>query len=197
MSARIPPGYAEASVQFRLASDPEPMLVSLGLALAIGVTPDVAVTNEIIDLMGDQFRLFVCDDYTIGAGWVTFGQDGPDDIRVDGTQNPQNGSIVSDPLPNNGALLVRKLTALGGRRHRGRMFVPGIASGVVSGNGNVATATVNVAQAAMNTMLTGLTGLASLTGAALLHNSAPFNPTEISSFVVVPKIATQRRRLRP
>jgi len=51
-----------------------------------------------------------------------------------GTGFPIQGFVVSPSLPNNVALVVTKRTLLRGRSYRGRVFVPGLSEGNVTGN---------------------------------------------------------------
>lgn len=196
MSARIPPGFAEVWVQFGRSDDPEPMYIALGVNLAAGVGASQAAADSILAAVPPGLDNMISTDYGIGPGHVIFGQDGGD-IRIDGTATPVAGTQAGTALPQNCAVLFRKLTAVGGRRGRGRGFIPGIPEGNVTPNGSLTTAYRTTAIAAVQQVLTDLVATAEVTSLQLFHDTAPFQPTLITSLEVQPVIATQRRRLRP
>jgi len=100
----------------------------------------------------------------------------------------------------NTALLVTKNTSLGGKRGKGRMFVPGLSEGDVANNGIVLAGPLAGFQTSWNAALTQLQSLTLLP--MLLHSydpalgQSPQVPTEVTSFVPQALIATQRQRLR-
>lgn len=196
MSARIPPGFAEAWMQFNVTGDPENMYTALGLDLAVGVTATQAAADAILAAMQGAIDNAVGNDYTIGPGHVIFGQDGGD-IRIDGSTAPVAGLGVGPSLPNNCAWLLRKLTASGGRRGRGRMYIPGCIESGVGASGGVGGAAFTVLQAVGTNLISALEALAEVEDVVLLHDTAPFDPTDITAIEPSTKIATQRRRLRP
>lgn len=196
MSARIPPGYAEAWYRFTVTGDAEPMFFSMGLDLSAGVTASTAVANTILQAGAASLRSLISSATTWDDGYVIFGNDGGD-IRVDGTSAAVAGTGGASPLPPNCALLVRKQTGLGGRRNRGRFFVPGIANTGVSNAGVIAPATLTNYQNAALTWYTAVKGLAEVEELCVLHDSAPFTPTTIVTLEAQGRLATQRRRLRP
>jgi hypothetical protein len=196
MSARIPPGFAEAWWKFEISTDPEPMFTAVGIDLAVGVGATQVGTDNILAAGLDELRVFASSDYTVTGSHVIWGQDGAD-LRFDGSLPGQPGTGTSNPLPNNCASLVRKGTALGGRRGRGRMYIPGIAEANVSNNGTISTTPLATLQTAMNNFQLDIVNTAEVEALALLHSSAPFTPTAITDLKVQPRIATQRRRMRP
>lgn len=93
------------------------------------------------------------------------------------------------------AFLVRKLTALGGRKGRGRSYLPGVSEASLDDNG------LYVGQVASDpTVLTDfwpdLLTYLNLGPAVLLHDDPLDDPNEITAFVLDQKVATQRNRLR-
>lgn len=95
----------------------------------------------------------------------------------------------------NCAILLRKRTALGGRRNRGRAYIPPVfpSEGSVDAAGVIAGASLTAIQGFYDSMFTG-----SLLNydRVLFHNEAPFTPTPINLLQFDGLIATQRRRLR-
>lgn len=195
MSARIPPGFAEAWFKFTIASDPEPMYTSIGIDLASGVGANLTTTNLIISTAEDQFDDCISSSYVLNQGYVLYGNDGGD-IRVDSTNTPTNGNLAATALPNNCAYLVKKTTGTGGRRGQGRMYVPGVLEGDVGVNGEINSSPFSTYAGNFNSLFTNLVALADVEALCLLHSSSPFTPTTITGLALQTKIATQRRRMR-
>ena len=103
------------------------------------------------------------------------------------------GTVTGDPMTPQVAYLIKKLTALGGRRNRGRMYLPGANESKVDGSGNVSSAFVTTLQTAFDNFMTDL-GAADI-GFVILHSDGG-TPTDITGGIAEPKVATQRRRLK-
>jgi hypothetical protein len=106
------------------------------------------------------------------------------------------GAAVGAPLVPNCALLIKKTTASGGRRNRGRMYVPPVwpPETKVDGDGTIDSAEVATLQSQYDPFFDDLIG-ADLVP-VLFHTESPFTPTPITGFQVQSLMATQRRRLR-
>jgi hypothetical protein len=106
------------------------------------------------------------------------------------------GTGGSNGISSNVSYLVRKVTALGGRAGRGRMYLPGPTEADVNEAGAILGARVTSLQAALNDFLTQM--VADGDGPVLLHGvGSPIStPTPITSFSLDTRAATQRRRLR-
>lgn len=196
MSLRIPVGFGEGWWSFVLGGDAEPMLVSLGLNLQDGLVPSQTATNTILDSVKGNFAQFCGSQYTVFGHHMIWGAD-PGDITFLGTSAGTVGLRAANSLPNNCATLVKKTTALGGRRNRGRMFVPGLAEGDVDNVGALSAGFLLTAQTQAELIRTNLSGLTEVDSVVLLHQSAPFDPTVITALVPDLRIGTQRRRMRP
>lgn len=104
-----------------------------------------------------------------------------------------NGSAASQPLPNQAAVVVSLLTALSGRTHRGRMYIPQLSKNLTAGQ--LATADVDAICTAVKNYIAALNGsvggysvaVASTVSAALTH---------VTSVRVDSKVDTQRRRAK-
>lgn len=105
------------------------------------------------------------------------------------------GTAGTAPLPNNCAVLVAKISTSGGRRNRGRMYIPCPAETAVDGAGVLSTGERGAWQTAMNAWIEG-EFTAGWGSPAILHQTPPYAPTTITNLVVRSKIATQRRRMR-
>lgn len=105
------------------------------------------------------------------------------------------GTNSTNPMPLNCAILCNKTTAVGGRKGRGRMFLPPTLGTEldVDGAGNIAPSAVAVYQSYITKFRVDLVA-AGYT--PLLLHSEPGAPTPINSFAIQGQIATQRRRMR-
>jgi hypothetical protein len=91
------------------------------------------------------------------------------------------------------AVLVRKRSLLGGRKNRGRFYLPGLIEGGVNEGGLLSEATYTAWQSAASAFLTALDTAGH--AMVILHNAVGA-PTPVSALVLDTKVATQRRRLR-
>lgn len=93
------------------------------------------------------------------------------------------------------ALLVKKVTAFGGRSGRGRAYIPGIPVGEVNSNGLIDAGYL----AAWESELVGFGAALALAGLdlVLLHTEESPAPTSILELLPQALCATQRRRVRP
>ena len=192
----IPPGFVNAHVLIQLTGDPELMETALGYE--IDVDPfSQDNSDDLIAGMAGIIQDFMVNTYTVVGGYCIVGNDG-DDIRFDSIAS-EVGTQGSASVPQNTATLIRKTTAVGGRRGRGRMFIPGIAESVVNNQGVLTTAAVDQfnVSAALLRVPSAFTGDANVVdGGVLFHESAPTTPTAITALIVQTTCATQRRRLR-
>lgn len=106
------------------------------------------------------------------------------------------GVLADDPSPCAVSWLVKKVTLLGGRAGRGRMFIPGIGEAASLDGGVILAAAKNAMQTECDDFLTAVNG-ADLTPVLLHGAGSPIaTPTPITSLVVDATVATQRRRQR-
>jgi hypothetical protein len=103
------------------------------------------------------------------------------------------GLAGGEMTPINNAFLVKKTTAQGGRRQRGRNYLPGVAESITDDDGTIHTDVVNGINTNIQDMRTAFTGEG--IEMALLHQSAPWNPTIVVNALCEAKIANQRTRL--
>lgn len=105
------------------------------------------------------------------------------------------GSKSVTAVPINTSFLLQKSTARGGRKGRGRCFLPPIwtAENNVDAQGIITTFDLNAMNALWSSALTAL--LASDCPPVLLHEDGS-TPDPITSWAVTPLCATQRRRMR-
>lgn len=104
------------------------------------------------------------------------------------------GFPANAAFPPNNAILVRKVTAQGGREHTGRMYMPGVDETGADNTGLLTTAYVAALQASVNGMLGDMS--TNDIPMYVLHQNPLTPPTLVTSLVVQSRTATQRRRLR-
>lgn len=107
------------------------------------------------------------------------------------------GSRTGDAQPPNVAVLIRRTTDRGGRRGRGRLYLPSayINEVDVLEGGILAGARRTSLQDVANSIRTRAETAAG-TVAVLLHNDNVVPPDELTALTVQPMVATMRRRLR-
>jgi hypothetical protein len=195
MPVIIPPGYAQVIHRHLLAGDAEEMLCTYGVSL--GGPGSVTIANDIkaawnTNIMGVMFNGFQQLGVTLRVG-----QDGADPIVFQSSTAADAGLSGSSPQSQNNATLVKKVSALGGRRNRGRMYVPGIVGEAdVTPAGVITPATVTSRQNSFNVFLTALNAIAGVGNMVILHGEGPFAPADVVSLIVDGRVATQRQRLR-
>lgn len=203
MSVVIPPGYASAAVEMRADGDPGPWYITFGVDLSEAGGDHDAVIDTISDAWNNTFAKQLTNTAATTAYILTVGQDGPDNLIIRRDVNVRSESDTGK-LPQNCALLVSKNTELGGRKNRGRFFLPGVLNeNAVNNIGVIEPGTVTVYQGYAtqfkDTLLQG--GVTSQVACpmVILHNAgvgATPPPTPVISLTVSSVIATQRRRLR-
>jgi hypothetical protein len=199
----IPPGYADVAYELRNSGDPDPWYVTHGIQLPD--TPDVEALailllggfTTVMDLMAENTQNT--------AVKLTVGQDGATAVRytIPRTGPGGIGGSGAAKLPQNCAALIRKNSALGGRQHRGRMFLPNVLDEPeVSEVGVLSPAIITALSNAMNTWFATFTSgsVDDQYPMVILHNSTGVidtpDPTLVSSLGVDTILSTQRRRLR-
>jgi hypothetical protein len=199
MGIRVPEQYAEIVYKLLLVGDAELMLTTLGVSLSAIDTFDAASVDAINDAFVANIMPLLSPDIAYQGLDV---QVGPDSAGPQFTQaNIVLGSNVGSSLPPNTAGLIQKRTALGGRRNRGRNYIPGVPVSDVNQAGVWGTGIQAQWQTAANNWLAQTAAISSVDEVVIFHSTPPLAPgllpTPVTSMVVPGKVATQRRRLRP
>jgi hypothetical protein len=194
----IPPGFAHIRILFEADGKLNQVITTFGVRLAAGVTDPVVVAGNAYTAWTDAFPAADLDSNwaLVGAG-ATLGNDG--DVGPTGEYLLRTaGSRAGECAPINFCPLIRKNTALGGRRNRGRMYLPAgyvLDSEVSELGGLVAAATTRLGGNATD-LLTEMAAGPQFDAMVVLHETAPATPTVVTGLSVQTLGATQRKRMR-
>lgn len=186
----IPAGWGQVTFEFTGDAVPTGAACVLGFQNAAEDSP-----TEIAQDMEAAFRVNVLDDLSSSISLTLVRVKlGPDDTGPSGeASGTGSGGVGGQAAPPNVAFLVHKATATGGRRGRGRMYLPGVGDALVGSAGELIGETASTLESSLFTFAGALT-LAGLP-LAVLHDGA-FPPSLITGLTVDGRVATQRRRLR-
>lgn len=198
MGVLIPPGFGNLTFVMTHVGDSEPMMTAIGVDPAGTSLDGPGIAQSAYALWAAQWLTQQPGNLVLEEVRYSVGQDGTDPLTYvyQGTDNGNGGSAY---LPQNCALLVKKQTALGGRRGRGRMYIPYLLTeNYVDPVGNIDPTYVGGLQDIADDFYDGL--VSADLQPVLLHDPGGFGveppPTPILQLSVDNKIATQRRRLR-
>lgn len=197
-----PAGYGLCSYELRHASMSRSAFLTFGVNATETDPATVALAvRTAFTLAGSLYSCIDTSVNLIGVR-VSLGTDGGEDlVAVNTTVSACNRTLASPPP--NCATLVHKRTARGGRRGRGRMYIPwAITATSLSENGALPGGDVSTVQAAVDVwrgaLNTGGNPLVLLHRPSLPgteHPTVPGAPDPVISCTVDPLVATQRRRL--
>jgi hypothetical protein len=187
----IPEGYGLVNILFLSVATPTGAAVTFGVQNASDFTAAVAGEKVVdawqtSDIMGPLSSSCATSALRIKLGPT---EDGPSYERAMSIGGLESSAAV----PPNTSALVRKFTARGGRKGRGRFFLPGLPEGNVTSGGIIDSGIVTALNDACATLLTELAN--NDVPMALLHDG-PETPNLVSGLTVSDQAATQRRRLR-
>lgn len=187
----IPSGYAQANIIYVGTGAPHGAQVAIGLDISgFGGSPvdcaeavwDAYDAAGLLDTMADQVAL---DSVHVKFGPNATGPAG--DFAVGSSGTGGNGGAAQV------AVLVRKSTPLGGRKGRGRMYLPGVPESQVDPGGFLATGVAASYQTRASAFLGGLA--AATIPMVLLHGDST-TPSLVGALTIDGTVATQRRRQR-
>jgi hypothetical protein len=204
MGLIVPDGYGVAKFRWRCQGDSEEMISTLGFAVA-GDASAFQIATQVSATYSDSGWLpRLSADYTYVGCSVAIG---PSEMAEVGEVNVNAvGGLAANSPPSNCALLVTKLTALGGKGNRGRMFLPAghLQEVSLDANGILSSDQLAAAVTCCNDWFLAPQSAEypNIDRWVLLHNGEGVSevvlgqPTDISQFSVQPQIATQRQRMR-
>lgn len=199
MALVIPPGYAHVSTRFALDNYPRQAVCTWGIKLN-GTTLDPD------ELAWEQYSAFVNawggfydNNVTFTGVRTVVGQDGAEPtigFHEGDTKGAGGNRESTSPAI---AVLIDKRTGQGGRRNRGRMFLPWAATeSWVSESGVISSAGMNVLREAAGSFFDNVKGDGTFAygsdGMYVLHGPFHGEPTLVTSLSVSNIVSTQRRR---
>lgn len=188
---QIPLGFAQVNMLFTGAAVPRGAQCTFGVDVTAGVQTPTSVANVVGGAWSNNLDGQFSNSLTLGGCLVKFGPNatGPSAIVALGDA----GDSTDPAEAPNVAVLIRKLTILGGHKHQGRMFVPGIPDSVTAVGGFINLAQLGFLQSNATAFLNALSlGNCPM---VLLHNDGTA-PNLVTGLQVQQTLATQRRRLR-
>ncbi len=196
--AIIPPGFGAVSIELKHSGLARPSFITFGIDNNSGATDpgDVASAIEGAGKGAGSFTSRLNTEVTCGPVTVRLGQDGGEPtVGVSLTTSAGLLNIVTPP--QNVAVLIQKRTALGGRRNRGRLYLPWyIDEAGVDEVGTITVGSIAAIQAAMTAWRSAL--VAANLPMVILHNPGVTitpAPVNVTSLFCTGLISTQRRRL--
>jgi hypothetical protein len=202
MTLIIPTDFAQVLLPMKHASLARSALITYGLDIS-------GMTGTEVDIADEQPSIFVANwgteldsQVTVGPATLRVGVTGGDPLAVEGSID-ETGAETGAMAPPNCACLVRKSTGLGGRRGRGRCYIPWVLlDAAIDDVGNIDGGSLAVRQGDATAWLEDLEAGSSGTSPTpmvILHDSsgagAEPGPTPVTGLNVDSLIATQRRRL--
>jgi len=196
MGVIIPVGYGQVKMKWGLIATNVEAVSTFGVDCDVSAAPltNATAINNILIASG---RPMLPANYStswnyLGMELTQMSPTGPQTGVVDATTP---GTTSLSTTPPNVAFLMRKNTARGGRKGRGRCFLPPI--WISEANVGVEGALNNTNLTALNVLWSAvLTALATASIPAVLLHSDGSTPDVITSWFVDAIVATQRRRLR-
>lgn len=196
MSLIIPDGFAQVAIPIQHTLLARQAITTFGIDLSGFAGTDPQAADAVMTCWINFVQPVMDSNTTAGPAILTVGVTGGENIVVSGILD-STGADSQSSAPPSVAVLVNKITARGGRRGRGRMFVPwAVNTADVNEAGLIATAAVNNLEAAFGDFRTCLS--VSDVDMVLLHNdgiSDPGAPNAVTQVQVEALIGSQRRRL--
>lgn len=194
----LPLGFAQVIVPFHHRDLAREAIITFGVEFDGNSESPTAQCDTIFGVFMDTIGAVVTNEVTIGPVRMSLGTTTEEHLAVSGTQSGAGG-VETKVEPGNIALLVHKITDRGGKRGRGRFYLPWVVdeSGV-SEIGMIASASVNDFNVICRDFLVQMGDSAQGMPLCLIHGtSGPGSdfPTRITGLVCDPMIGVQRKRL--
>jgi len=188
----IPNSYSQINLRFVGSSVPQGAEVVFGIN-PVGGSPDPA---DVAQVVGDHWIAEVLfaqvDDIALGS---VLCKNGPNatGASAEVAFGDVGGSASLGWTPQVSVLVQKRSNTFGGRKNRGRMYVPGYPEDTANQSGLI-TGSLAGLQAEYDAFLAALS--ASGLPMVILHNELADTPTVVDVLEVQSTIATQRRRVR-
>jgi hypothetical protein len=199
----IPEGFAQ--LEMRMVHVLQPRAAFVTWAQAYSSVPTVGSVNALWNAIFPVIDQEIDSSITFGPIKAIVGTATDEHLVVNGTSFGTGTVSTSTNLNIGQALLVRKLTARGGRRGRGRFYWPNMLEDAeVDEVGRLTSTAVANKQGIMDAFLTTIAGVSGWDEMYLLHSpsgedvenpSTPGSPNQVLALQVDPVVGSQRRRL--
>lgn len=196
------PGYADVAFEMVLGGMTRPAYTTFGVDTSLTDPLAVAAAVDASANVAGSFYAMFDSSITFTDIRVSLGTDGSEDIigvlAVNKVPSTSKGTV-----PPNCAVLVHKVTARGGRRGRGRMFLPwALGETNVDEAGIIDSPTltdlngkINMFRTTLNTNDVPMVLLHQPSKPGTTHPTVPGPPNLVTSLVVDKLVSTQKRRL--
>lgn len=197
----IPTGFINCHFKFQQSGVAHPSTFAIGFdATAFSGNLDTFATAIASAWIGAYGLANILDSYVFLGVKLYLGPGDPFLVGEDIRSN--QGTASGAPLTSNTTLLLKKTTGVAGVRYRGRMYSPAlqVAETGVTGYGTIDATTRTNTQARYDLAFAAMQAVTGVGPYVLFHapseDSATPPPTVISSLILEPVVATQRRRMR-
>jgi len=189
----IPEGFCNVSWLFDDSTGNKAM-TSLGATTVEGFDIEDAAT-EARDAFQDNLSDFIHDGWRGDAVRIQQGTADPSEpITFD--LAPWDGGTAAVPgTTPQVSYLVKKLTARGGRKGRGRMYIPGPPEDAVDAYGQLSESQYDALVTAVADFSAAMLTATNFGKLVLLHTDPLDEPDDLTNMFPEVKVATQRRRL--
>lgn len=179
------------TVRYTLSIDPDIMINTFGVNLT--GDPDLTDLDAFLTSWRDNMGPNCSDVVKLDRCTIDFNTGSGDQIVEDDTQIGDDfGGSGGDVLPTMSAYIVSKSTALGGRKGRGRVFVPGVLESNTELNG-VSSAARTAINSDLDTFISAFP-FGSISGLAIIHSDGITAPTAVNALRVRTNLAVMRNR---
>lgn len=197
-----PPGFADIAIQITHIGLSRPAYLTFGIDPT--ATDPQNIASSIAETLNEalSIKTLIDQECVFSEVRVSLGTDGTEDL-VGGLTTNVACTLGGTALPPNCALLVHKRTARGGRRGRGRLFIPwGAGETAVDEAGIISASHMGIATSALEFWRTSLASaqcpmvlLHQPSAPGTEHPTAPGAPNVVTALTPDKLISTQRRRL--
>lgn len=198
MGIIVPEGFFQATMIWSVSGSVSDKVCTLGLTDGdVGGRTPSQCAEDVYESVRVAGSLWIAsgsyNEWTFqGVSAFQMTEDGP---IVGEFMDSDAGTASGEAIPTNCAILVKKNTALGGRKNRGRFYWPPyhLSSSNVTSAGVIEDVELSAFQDIWDTFYDELV---SRDWAPTLFHSDATTPTGITGFSVESRLATQRRRMR-
>jgi hypothetical protein len=196
MTIVIPPGYAQCNIQLSHSLMPRMAYITWGCDFRDAGGDFQGAVDDVRTAWAGSMHLQMDNSVMIGPVTARVGTDSGEPIVYTDSIAPAMGAVTGSVLPPAVALLVHKRTSRGGRRGRGRLFIPWCLQGAnVDEAGVISGARMTSLSTALAAWRTAL--VTASVPMVLLHGTGQSTlggPDVVTALFPDNRVASQRRR---